>query len=102
MLKYLKITPIIIIFILALQVFAHFNLRVSKRYEVDYESITTSNINEDEKISLLLKMKQREIEIQAQQRRNKIFMWIFSILLIINVVVIFFKKNKINANTSQF
>jgi len=95
--KYLKITAIVFAVGLLLQIYAHINLMVSYKYEVDDMEInikTEENISAQEKSKRLERMEQRKAEIIRQQKQTKILFWIFLIGLVIVLYFIFY-KNKI-------
>lgn len=97
--KYLKITSIIFTIGLLLQVYADFNLKVSYKYEVD---LMETNIKTDNKTSVeeksrrLREMNERALEIARQQKRTKILLWIFSLLLIINLIILLYIRYGVN------
>ncbi|WP_298148323.1 hypothetical protein [Flavobacterium sp.] len=84
-----------LIVLILMQVFAHYNLMVSLKYEADYVLITTEkNLSEETKSKWLEETRMRENEIMQQQKKKINLIWIFSILLLINILVTAFYRRR--------
>ena len=89
--KYLKITAIVFAVGLLLQVYAHINLMVSYKYEVDLMEThvkVSEKMTDKEKAEEYDRIKERKTEIEQQQKQTKILFWVFLIGL---VVVLYFR-----------
>ncbi|MFY7665510.1 hypothetical protein [Flavobacterium sp.] len=84
-----------LIVLILLQVFAHYNLMVSLKYEADYVLISSEkNLSEETKSKWLEETRMREKEIIQQQKKKINLIWIFSVLLLINILVTAFYRRR--------
>lgn len=80
-----------------LQVFAHYNLMVSSKYEVDLMETnikTDDSLSSQEKMVSFKDMEKRKQEIDYQQRRVKVLFWVFLGLFIILLLLLLIVKNR--------
>ncbi len=95
MIRFLNNISLALIVLILMQVFAHYNLMVSLKYEADYVLITTEkNLSEETKSKWLEETRMRENEIMQQQKKKINLIWIFSILLLINILVTAFYRRR--------
>jgi len=84
--KFIKILTILFFIGLLLQIFAHFNLMVSYKYEVDHMKSfikPPAEMSEQDKIIRLKKIDERKEEIEMQQLQTIVLFWFFLIGLIV-------------------
>ena len=95
--KYLKITGIIFIIALLLEIFASVNLKVSYKYEVDLMEthVKVSEMPNTSKAKEYARIEKVKERIKRQQKTVNILFWIFLIgLIIILLLILYISNNK--------
>ena len=84
---------------LLLQVFAHYNLMVSSKYEVDLMETnikTDGNLSNQEKDVRYKDVEIRKQEIASEQKTVKILSWVFLLSFVILLLLLLIMKNRRN------
>ncbi len=88
--KFFKIVAIVSFIGLLLQIYAHYNLMVSYKYEVDLMEThikTSTDISNQEKDKRYKEMNQRRQEIVFQQKVVRVLLWTFALAFMGSIVI---------------